>query len=278
MRKQTQPKVRLFNIPKPGLFEAGSSWISRLALSQGADLREILKLLKLTGRHDLDRRMCGPRLTAIRRICGLDSSALAIHERVMTSLQRIHRVGANYLAETASRQPRFRFCPQCLSEMRPPHFPIHWRFIAWRWCPMHDCLLEDACPNCHHPISFPVDIAASKAGRMGYAMLNRCLSCGMRLDRIEPCYLQINGFRRVSSLEQMVLNNGRALLATLYFRRFSIDGRIGHAQIARLEELERHGGLPPQFDWLAPEKVRLRKLAGKQSGLSHWNVFMSADK
>jgi len=268
---------RLFNVPQPGLFEAGSSWMSRLALAQGASLSEVLKLFRFIGHVDLDRRLRGNRLAQIRRVCGLPNSALAIHERVMTSLESMHPVGEHYLAQTESNRPRFRFCPQCLSEMRSPHFPIHWRFIAWRWCSVHDCLLEDTCPNCARPTSFPTDIATSKAGRLGYAMLNRCLSCGQRLDRITPCYLQIDGFRRVSRLEQMILENGRALLAALYHGWFSIEGRRGHFQLSKLKEIERNGGLPMRLDWLPSEKVRLRKPVGERFGLSDWNAFMNDD-
>lgn len=170
-------------------------------------------------------------------------------------------VGDHYLALTKSKRPRFRFCPECLLEMHPPHFPIHWRFIAWRWCPIHDCLLEDACPRCGKAISFPIDIAASKAGRLGYAMLNRCCYCGLRLDKVEPCYLQVGDFRRVSSLEQLTLANGRSLLAGLYHGWFSIKGRPGHYPLCRFKELERHGVLPVHFDWLAPAQVRSRATA-----------------
>ena len=112
---------RLFNVPQPGLFEAGSSWMSRLALAQGASLSEVLKLFRLIGHVDLDRRLRGNRLAQIRRVCGLPNSALAIHERVMTSLESMHPVGEHYLAQTESNRPRFRYCPQCLSEMRSPH-------------------------------------------------------------------------------------------------------------------------------------------------------------
>ncbi len=242
----------------PEFFEAGSCWLSRLALSQGATITDVLKLFQLTGRGDLDRKLHGQKLADIRRVCGLPNSALSTHERLMAALARMSPVGERYLAMTSTKRPKFRFCPDCLSEMRTPYFPIHWRFIAWRWCSIHDCLLEDACPNCGGVLSFPRDIATSKAGRMGYAMLNRCRFCGSRLDEIEPCYLQVGDFRRVSSLEQLVLSNGSALLAGLFHGWFAIKGRPGRFQLGHFEELERNGGLPLYFSWLAPENVRLR--------------------
>ena len=260
----------------PGVFEAGSCWLSRLALAQGASMNDVLKLFQLTGTADLDRRLQGRRLAVIRRVCGLPETALGIHERVMASLGSMCPVGDRYLALTESNRPRFRYCPDCLSEMRTPHFPIHWRFIAWRWCSIHDCLLEDACPHCGEAISFPIDIATSKAGRLGYAMLNRCRFCSLRMDEVEPCYLQIGDFRRVSSLEQLMLDNGRALLASLHKGWFSIKGRSGHFQLNRFAEIERHGGLPVRFEWLTPVQVRSRSINGAKFGVDQWNRFMKS--
>lgn len=254
--------MRLFNVPQPDMFEAGSCWLSRLALVQGVSLNEVLNLFDLPATVDLDRRLQGRQLAAIRRICGLPETALAVHERVMTSLERMRPVGERYLAMTESKRPRFRYCPDCLSEMRTPHFPIHWRFIAWRWCSIHDCLLEDACPHCGEAISFPIDIASSKAGRLGLAMLNRCRSCGLRMDGVEPCYLQAGDFRRVSSLEQLILENGGGLLASLFHGSFTIKGQPGRRQLSQFKDLERYGALPVRFDWLDPAKVRSRSRSG----------------
>lgn len=266
---------RLFNVPQPELFEAGSCWLSRLALAQGAGMNEVLKFFRLTGSADLDRRLQGQRLAVIRRICGLPETALMIHERVMASLERMSPVGDRYLALSESNRPRFRYCPDCLSEMRTPHFPIHWRFIAWRWCSIHDCLLEDGCPHCGEAILFPIDIAASKAGRLGYAMLNRCRFCSLRIDDVEPCYLRVGDFRRVSSLEQLILENGRGLLASLYHGWFAIKGRPGHFQLSRFNEIERYGALPVRFDWLAPAQVRKRSVNGTEFCVEQWNSFLA---
>lgn len=261
---------RLFNVPQPCMFEAGSCWLSRLALSQGASMNEVLSFFDLSGAADVDRWLQGPQLAEIRRICGLPETALGIHERVMASLESMHPVGERYLALTKSARPRFRYCPDCLSEMRTPHFPIHWRFIAWRWCSVHDCLLEDACPHCGKAISFPIDISCSKAGRLGYAMLNRCQFCGLRLDGVEPCYLQVGDFRRVTSSEQLILENGRGLLASLYHGYFAIEGVHGPFHLSRFKNIERYGALPVHFDWLAPTKVRLRSRSGAGLSIGRW--------
>lgn len=113
------------------------------------------------------------------------------------------------------------------------------------------------------------------AASLLYAMLNRCRYCSLRLDAVEPCYLQVGEFRRVSSLEQLILANGRGLLASLYHGWFAIKGRPGHFQLSRFKEIERYGALPVHFDWLAPAKVRTRSVRGAGFGVERWNSFLS---
>jgi hypothetical protein len=249
---------RLVNVPFPGVYEAASSWLSRLALSQGTDLRDLLKFLGLANKGDLDRQLHGETLQVIRNICNLPVSALDIHEKVMTGLESMGEVGAKYLVTTKAGRPMFRFCPLCISSMQTPHFPIHCRFIAWRWCPDHDCLLEDACPHCGSEITFPTDIALSTAGKQGYGFLNRCMSCGAALSEVEPCRLNVNGIRLVTEIEDMALRNGRALLATLYYGHFRIEGKTGWLHPRKFREVERCGVLPVRFDWLRPIIVKQR--------------------
>ena len=262
---------QLVNVPTPHYYESASCWLSRLALSQGTDLIDLLMFLGVTNKGDIDRELHGASLGAIRRICNLPESALIVHERVMVGLKSMGKAGLSYLVTSRAQRPKFRFCPRCLTEMHTPHFPIHWRFIAWRWCPAHDCLLEDACPHCGGEITFPTDIARSAAGKNGYGLLNRCLSCGGELSKVEPCYLSINGFRRVTALEEMSLRNGRALLATLYYGRFQIKGQPGWQHPKKFRNLERSGVLPVKFDWLRPVMIRERSNAVLTSGCSRWS-------
>lgn len=260
----------LVNVPAPQFYEAASCWLSRLALSQGADLRELLRFIGLKNMSDIDRRLHSSSLQAIRDMCNLPRSALDVHERVMVGLESMGAVGERYLVTAKAARPRFRYCPLCLSEMHTPYFPIHWRFVAWRWCPDHDCLLEDACPHCGSEIVFPTDIACSVAGKLGYGFLNRCLSCGADLSEITPCHLSTNGFRLVSELEEMSLRNGRALLATLYYGRFQIKGRPGWLHPKKYREVERCGVLPVRFDWLRPVVVKQRSNQGLPTGCTRW--------
>lgn len=261
---------RLVNVPSPQFYEAASCWLSRLALSQGVDLRELLKFIGLANKGDIDRQLHGTSLQAIRDICNLPETALAVHERVMVGLESMGMVGARYLVTSKANRPKFRFCPLCISSMQTPYFPIHWRFIAWRWCPDHDCLLEDACPHCGSEITFPTEIALSVAGKQGYGLLNRCMSCGAKLSEVEPCRLEVNGIRMISEMEEMSLRNGRALLATLYYGRFQMPENPVWLHPRKFREVERCGVLPVRFDWLRPVVVKQRSNQGLPSGCCRW--------
>lgn len=261
---------RLVNVPTPEPFEAASSWLARLAVSQGASLWELLQFLQLPRRADLDRFLCGGQIARLRTVCGLPEAALALHDRIMTSLNSMSPVGDRYLALAGLNGSRFRYCPLCMGEMRTTHFQIHWRFIAWRWCPIHDCLLEDSCPECEAIIVLPADLAESNAGRLGYASLNRCQSCGYRLNDARPCYLQNGSFRRVSEMEELCLKNGRALLAALYHGWFAIKNRHGRLALPRFIEIEQAGVLPLRLNWLEPVKVSLRLPQNDHKGLLRW--------
>lgn len=44
-----------------------------------------------------------------------------------------------------------QYCPECLAEN--PAFLRHWRLAFIFICPVHGCLLRDACPNCDSPLA-----------------------------------------------------------------------------------------------------------------------------
>lgn len=46
-----------------------------------------------------------------------------------------------------------QICPQCLAEDQIPYFRRKWRIALYTYCPKHSCMLLDACPNCHAPIT-----------------------------------------------------------------------------------------------------------------------------
>lgn len=250
--------AQLLGVPIPFDFEAVSAWLPRLALSQGSSLSEVADFLGIDVGRDVDRKVIGEKLSHVRKVCALPDSAFAISEQIMQSLDLMKPVGDQFMARRGSSRPRFRFCVCCLSEMQTPYFPIHWRFIAWRRCPLHDCLLEDACPHCGAPVVFPTCIQQSASGRAGYAGLDRCLSCAKRLSSAAPCSLQVGGVRLVNQWEDQQLANGHALLAALVKRSFRIEGRGVTFRLRSLADVRSKRAFPERFDWLSPDLLRRR--------------------
>lgn len=250
--------AQLLGVPMPFDFEPLSAWLPRLALSQGSALPEVAKFLGIDLRRDVDRVVIGDELSRVRRTCVLAQSAFAVSEQIMQSLDLMKPVGDQFMAKRMSGRSRFRFCACCLSEMATPHFPIHWRFIAWRWCPLHDCLLEDTCPHCSAPVLLPTCIQSSASGRAGYGGLDRCQSCTKRLTNVAPCRLQVDSVRLVNQWEDQQLANGRALLAALVRRSYRIEGRSATYRLRSLAELKRTRAFPQRFDWLTPNQLRRR--------------------
>jgi hypothetical protein len=257
--------AQLLGVPKPFEFEAVSAWLPRLALSQGSSLFDVAEYLGIDMGGDVDRKVIGERLAHVRRVCALPRSAFAISEQIMQSLDLIKPVGDQLMARRGTSRPRFRFCVCCLSDMTTPHFPVHWRFIAWRRCPLHDCLLEDECPHCRAPVMLPSCIQNSAAGRAGYAGLDRCLSCAKKLSSVMPCLLQAGGVRLVNQWEDQQLENGRALLAALVKRSFRIEGRSVTFRLRSLADVRSRRAFPERFDWLSPDMLRRRAALGRSA-------------
>lgn len=211
----------LVNVPTPLLFEAASSWLSRLALSQGIGLTELMDFLgiKQGDRLHLDRVVNGAQLLRILALCKLPENSLQIQNRVSKSLEKLDpdRLAGYLLA--FNNKATFRFCPACFREMRMPHVPIHWRFMAWRWCPVHDCLMEAHCPQCGQMQRSPINLALTDCGKNGLPVFNRCQYCSHSLGK--SSHISTIGMSRE---DRAVLSQGRAFLATLFHGHFGIKG------------------------------------------------------
>jgi DNA-directed RNA polymerase subunit RPC12/RpoP len=46
-----------------------------------------------------------------------------------------------------------KFCPACLKSDEIPYFRKDWRLTLVPICPIHDCLLENKCPQCNSPLA-----------------------------------------------------------------------------------------------------------------------------
>lgn len=201
-------------VPPPKSDEALSSWISRLALEQGCSLREMLDFLGQSFDSDIDLQIGGRKLSELRRRCNLPPSAFAVVERMMSRLSA-SALGKDALYRSGPRTPRFLFCPLCLKVGYPRTLSIFWRFIDWRHCPTHACLMETNCWKCRMHLQYPHDMAQSFAGQMGFASQHRCQFCGADLSDARPVFVDMSCPRFLATLEGKWLWSGRQIVETL---------------------------------------------------------------
>lgn len=248
----------LVRVPRVEPFEAVSAWLCRLALSQGVSPVDICDYLEVGRSGDVDMQFFGDNLVRLRNLCGLPDDAFHVQDRVITSLVKAGAPSKILLAREDPRFMRYRYCVCCLAEMHTPHYPIHWRFVAWRWCPIHDCLMESECRKCKSSVLLLRDLAVGGRSRRGLGSLSRCLNCGDRLTARKPCTISDLPSDALTAWEQMQLSNGRALLAALYYGKFSYLGQHGSKSMASLGRAIRKVAISTKFDFISADSVRKR--------------------
>lgn len=239
----------LVNVPEPQLFEAASSWLSRLALSQGISLTELMAFLHLDSRDriHLDRDLRDARLSELRTLCKLPQTVLQVHERIACSLEKLDPERLVGFLNMSESKAIFRYCPACLREMRVPHVPIHWRFMAWRWCPMHDCLMEEVCHHCGRAQHSPVDLASADSGKSGFPWFSRCQHCSRSLGEAIPI-----SARELSHAEHYVLQQGRAFLASMFHGHYRNGGSGAISDLVNLSSHVRLKTFSQELKFLSP--------------------------
>lgn len=175
--------------PKPLPDELLSSWIVRIAEANGVRLYTLTRGLfgdRLTPWHrDVDRLAPKWLLKAICTKTGtnywdayhatLTGYRTRLYPRRQTSgqLRWILPVSVFGLDRRGYGQ---QFCPQCLAEDATPYFRRAWRVGFYTFCPIHGCMLLDAC----HEYGSPVVLHRRDIGReiAESKDLSHCQRCG----------------------------------------------------------------------------------------------------
>lgn len=256
--------TKLFGIPKIEAFESPSSWISRAALSQGASPKELLEVFGISDEVDPDLMFCHLNPIDAAEMSGLPASNFEFSRRIFSNLSSIDASGKIFLKRSNGR-PAYRYCAACLHFSKVKHFMVHWRFEAWRYCPLHQCLMDDRCMKCFSGISLPNHMLVSGKSRAGIDSLGRCWRCGHPLSK--HWKLVLNELKRVNwrSETQEKLRAGRTLLSAIYYgyvREIS-DGNYKKLALNHLLALKENGVIPDEFLMLSeshfglfPEKVK----------------------
>lgn len=225
MQKTKIPDMsQLAGLPRAQPFEAPSSWLTRAALSQAVTPLEFLRYMgfpkNVAERGDLDLALMSPHGRRILATAVPTHVAFPVAERIFSNIQIISPRCA-ILRHDAYGRSRFGYCVMCLREARTAYLPVHCRFATWRYCPLHSCLIEEACPQCGSPVVLPYDMMSAGERKGGVAYLSLCAHCGGKLAARQPILLQQ---LTLTASQRLALENGRMLMAALYYGEVLING------------------------------------------------------
>jgi len=212
----------LAGMPPAELDESPTSWLTRSALSQGTSPAKLLEYLGLGSPDDLEFFVHSPDMASAMKAAGLDESTLGTAAKLLANLRKVDPAGCTYLLR-GERKARYRYCAVCLATQNRQYLPLHWRFKAWQWCPLHMSFMRDGCARCNAPIELPVNLAHAGRDKEGVESLAICLQCGYRLSSTAQDDRNQVDFRRLDEWTVTLLRNGRALVAAFY---------VGHVLLA----------------------------------------------
>lgn len=205
---------------------------------------------------DVDMVFLSSRFRRLAKACGLGTEAFGEARKVMASLRSLDPTGGSFLFRRR-HMARHRICPRCFASQRIPHFGLQCRLEAWRVCPEHACMMEDACWKCGQAVELPVSPGIDGLRRANCFSLAQCLRCGAK-HRDAPVTEFVDVKGELDPLERAILLNGAALPAALFQRRVRVEGggahSLGHLkQLNKMGLLARKGYGPTAARWRTRE-------------------------
>lgn len=246
--------------PQPLKNESMTSWVARIAESNGTSLHSLISSYqynKRWDRRDLDYlgidKIQGL-LTAARVENGSSLVPSTLHRLDELCAQTNELDGKSFISSTQVT----RYCPLCLADDMQPYLRVSWRVLFLPICSIHKVLIQRGCWNekCRHAQRL------SKFNQDG-----TCIECGASLDRapiLEPRNCDELG--RFSSIMEEILAGKSPqesdfpygikefflvlFLLIRYFNRYM-------PKEASWEELGRNHGLEikPPYDWKKNESL-----------------------
>lgn len=254
----TAPLHRLYGAPCSQPWESPSSWASRAALSQGLPVRPFLEYLGIDPSGDVDLSLIQADQSSLRHACRLPDEHLWLSRRLLGRLTHAEVDTKRFLLGSShGGRPRYRFCPLCLKDQRTPYLPIHWRFVGFRYCRFHHCMLEEQCQHCNSPLTLPVSQLTAGPKGKGIAYLKWCMTCGTDLSQADTVSTA-QTFSLINNLEHALLKNGIAVLAALHADHLYTEDCATQLPLSSLRRIDNQNMLPHKPDWLCMKVIRGR--------------------
>jgi hypothetical protein len=169
--------------PKPRPDELLSSWLMRIAIRSGSDLKTLCKQL-LESEHgtprEIDRVYSTILIQKVAEGTGqsqdiVQTSTLA-HDEGYVYLNRGYGMNQWIFPTTVFDKMTHNglaYCPDCLAKDAEPYYRKSWRYSFNPVCPVHRRFLRQACPSCKAPfIYFTTDTIPNER------IMHHCLQCG----------------------------------------------------------------------------------------------------
>ncbi|QIM52743.1 TniQ family protein [Hydrogenophaga crocea] len=256
----------LVGVPFPGTHESPASWLSRLALTQGATIKEVYSYLGIQTKEDCDVVFTGHRLRRICQLTELPIGCFSFVQHMSVGVRQVDKYG-HELFLRHDGQPRYRFCSACLATSKFKLFPLHWRFKAWRWCPKHMSMMTDKCPHCKSLVLLPGELLTAGRKKEGVDHLAHCLTCAGKLTVNWRQTIGTFSFSLLTPWEEVVLKNGRATLAALLHRKVRIEGNPAHFSLGGLRRVMKMGILPHDHFTLDHDEMLRRRSKAEELGM-----------
>ncbi|WP_233862024.1 TniQ family protein [Paraburkholderia adhaesiva] len=176
--------------PHPYRGELLSSWLVRVAHANGLKVQTFCRLAfgndRQVWNRDIDRLAPASLVETMSARTGTPLSrawrtTLMIYRgklfkdwkasgqlQWVLSLKMFHRKRLGY---------GLQFCPRCLAEDAEPYFRLAWRVAFYTYCPKHDCMLLDRCPQCGQGVAYH-RIELGRPDVTSTEPLCRCWACG----------------------------------------------------------------------------------------------------
>lgn len=152
--------------PKPYFDELLSSWLIRLAHTNGLKVQTFCHLLfpnfEIWNR-DIDRHAPDFVIETLAEKTG--STAEQIHATTLNFFQgklfdnnklsaQLSWISSLKAHHRKRQHHGIAFCPQCLADDETAYFRKSWRIAMHTFCPIHQIMLHDCCPQCGTYIAF----------------------------------------------------------------------------------------------------------------------------